>query len=57
MAGVLVGMEGAPRRVVNVINKLVQLVALGVGEQARLLVAARVVDVHCCRRALFTANS
>jgi hypothetical protein len=30
------------------VDELVQLVPLTVGEQARLLVAARVVDVHVC---------
>jgi hypothetical protein len=30
------------------VDELVELVPLTVGEQARLLVAARVVDVHVC---------
>jgi hypothetical protein len=41
--------NNAPRRVVDRINKLVQLLLLVLRERARLLVAARKVDVHVGR--------
>lgn len=39
-------MSDSPRRIVNGINELVQLVPLGIRQQAGLLVPPREIDVH-----------